>query len=79
LPTRPISLERSYALLRSEVVRLRGELEQSNAGLERSLEENRRMRQHLDSILDGLPCGVLVEECGGRDLAAESGGAAIAG
>jgi len=54
------SLERSYGLLRSEVVRLRGELEQSNAGLERSLEENRRMRQHLDRILDGLPCGVLV-------------------
>src|SRR5271170_5570468 len=54
------SLERSYGMLRSEVARLRGELEQSNAGLERSLEENRQMRQHLDRILDGLPCGVLV-------------------
>jgi signal transduction histidine kinase len=54
------SLERSYGMLRSEVVRLRGELEQSNAGFERSLEENRQMRQHLDRILDGLPCGVLV-------------------
>ncbi len=54
------SLERSYGMLRSEVVRLRGELEQSNAGLERSLEENREIRQHLDRILDGLPCGVLV-------------------
>jgi PAS domain S-box-containing protein len=54
------SLERSYAMLRSEVVRLHGELEQSNEGLQRSLEENREMRQHLDRILDGLPCGVLV-------------------
>jgi signal transduction histidine kinase len=56
------SLERSYGLLRSEVVRLHGELERSNAGLVRSLEENRQMREHLDRILDGLPCGVLVEE-----------------
>jgi two-component system, sensor histidine kinase FlrB len=54
------SLERSYGRLRSEVTRLRGELEQSNAGLARSLEENRHMRQHLDRIVEGLPCGVLV-------------------
>jgi two-component system, sensor histidine kinase FlrB len=56
------SLERSYGVLRSEVARLHGELEQSNAGLRRSLEENRQMRHHLDRILDGLPCGVLVAE-----------------
>jgi len=55
------SLEHSYGRLRSEVGRLHGDLAQSNAGLERSLEENRRMRRHLDRILDGLPCGVLVE------------------
>jgi len=54
------SLERSYGMLRREVARLHQELEQSNAGLQRSLEENREMRQHLDRILDGLPCGVLV-------------------
>ena len=60
------SLERSYSLLQTEVARLRGELEQSNAGLERSLEENRRMRDHLDRILDGLPCGVLVVGGGGE-------------
>jgi two-component system sensor histidine kinase FlrB len=59
------SLERSYGMLRSEVGRLRGELEQSNAGLERSLEENRRMREHLDRILEGLPCGVLVTRADG--------------
>src|SRR6266446_686749 len=59
------SLEHSYGMLRSEVARLRGELEQSNAGLAKSLEENRRMRQHLDRILDGLPCGVLVANSGG--------------
>jgi two-component system sensor histidine kinase FlrB len=54
------SLERSYGMLRSEVARLHGELEQSNAGLASSLQENRQMREHLDRILDGLPCGVLV-------------------
>jgi two-component system sensor histidine kinase FlrB len=59
------SLERSYGTLRSEVVRLHGELAQTNAGLERSLEENREMRQHLDRILDGLPCGVLVARANG--------------
>jgi signal transduction histidine kinase len=59
------SLERSYGRLRGEVERLRGELAESNAGLGRSLAENRRMREHLDRILDGLPCGVLVEKSDG--------------
>ncbi len=59
------SLERSYGKLRCEVVRLRAELEQSNAGLVRSLSENRLMREHLDRILEGLPCGVLVERSDG--------------
>jgi PAS domain S-box-containing protein len=54
------SLEQSYGLLRSEVFRLRHELEQSSEGLAQSVEENRRMREHLDRILEGLPCGVLV-------------------
>lgn len=64
------SLERSYGLLSSEVARLRGELEQSHAGLERSLEENRRIRLHLDRILEGLPCGVLVAKMNGEILLA---------
>jgi two-component system, sensor histidine kinase FlrB len=60
------SLEHSYALLRAEVLRLRHELEESTAGLAHSLGENRRMRQHLDRILECLPCGVLVvSEVGG--------------
>lgn len=54
------SLEYSYRMLRGEVARLNGELEQSNAGLARSLEENRRMRKYVDHIVEGLPCGVLV-------------------
>lgn len=53
------SLERSYSMLRAEVASLRGELERSNAGLACSLEENRRMRQHLDRILEGIPSGVM--------------------
>jgi two-component system sensor histidine kinase FlrB len=59
------SLERSYGLLRAEVERLHGELGESRAGLARSLEENREMRRHLDRILEGLPCGVLVESTEG--------------
>jgi len=59
------SLERSYGMLRSEVERLHGELAKSNAGLARSLAENLRMRRHLDRILDGLPCGVLVASSNG--------------
>lgn len=54
------SLERSYGTLRAEVERLRRELTESNTDLARSLEENRSMRLHLDRILSGLPCGVLV-------------------
>src|SRR5258708_13058945 len=60
------SLERSYGLLRAEVTRLSKELEDSNSGLVRSLEENRRMRQHLDRVLESLPCGVLVLANGGE-------------
>ncbi len=54
------SLERSYGMLRSEVARLNEELAASHAGLASSVEENRRMREHLDRIVEGLPCGVLV-------------------
>jgi two-component system, sensor histidine kinase FlrB len=54
------SLEHSYGLLRLEVERLRRELETSHSDLARSLEANRGMRIHLDCILEGLPCGVLV-------------------
>lgn len=60
------SLERSYARLREEVERLRRELETSNRDLARSLEENRNMREHLDRILEGLPCGVLVVSSSGQ-------------
>jgi two-component system sensor histidine kinase FlrB len=54
------SLERSYQSLSAEVERLRRELEKSNSDLAYSLEQNRSIRQHLDCILEGLPCGVLV-------------------
>ncbi len=60
------SLERSYARLREEVERLRLALEISDRDLARSLEENRNMREHLDRILEGLPCGVLVVSASGR-------------
>jgi two-component system sensor histidine kinase FlrB len=60
------SLERAYVQLQAEVGRLRHELEDTNRDLAASLEENHRMRQHLNRILQGLPCGVLVTEAGGQ-------------
>ncbi|MGC2449773.1 MAG: ATP-binding protein [Candidatus Sulfotelmatobacter sp.] len=60
------ALEQSYAALQAEVDRLRRELALSNSDLARSAEENRRMRAHLDQILDRLPCGVLVVASDGQ-------------
>jgi flagellar hook-associated protein 1 FlgK len=54
------SLEKSYAQLQAEVVRLTHELERANTELERSLEENLRVRRYLSRVLESLPCGVLV-------------------
>jgi two-component system sensor histidine kinase FlrB len=55
------SLEKSYEQLHGEVARLREELQHANTELERSLEENSRVRGYLACILEHLPCGVLVE------------------
>jgi signal transduction histidine kinase len=41
-------------------------LEDTNRDLACSLEENHRMRLHLNRILQGLPCGVLVTEADGQ-------------
>lgn len=54
------ALENSYSQLQAEVSRLRQELERKNRDLEQSLAENQRTRAYLGSILEGLPCGVLV-------------------
>jgi len=60
------SLERTYGQLQGQVTHLRHELEVTNRNLTASLEENRRMRERLRRILEGLPCGVLVVEDGER-------------
>ena len=60
------SLERTYGQLQAQVAHLRHELEVTNCSLARSLAENHRMRERLRRILEGLPCGVLVIEAGGR-------------
>jgi two-component system sensor histidine kinase FlrB len=52
--------------LQAEVARLRQELEETNRDLACSLEDNHRMRQHLNRILEGLPCGVLVLKADGH-------------
>jgi two-component system sensor histidine kinase FlrB len=56
------SLERVYGQLQGQVSQLRQELEVTNRDLTASLEENRRIRERLRRILEGLPCGVLVVE-----------------
>lgn len=60
------SLERSYHQLEFEVIRLRQQLEERNAELARSLEENRRIKDSLYQVLEGMPCGVVVAERSGR-------------
>ncbi len=59
------SLERSYTQLQGEVARLHDELKNTNAELDRSLEENARVRNYLGQVLENLPCGVVV--AGGRE------------
>ncbi|MGB9074345.1 MAG: ATP-binding protein [Terriglobales bacterium] len=60
------SLERTYGQLQAQVAHLRQELDVTNRDLANSLEENRRIRERLRRILEGLPCGVLVMEAGAR-------------
>ena len=59
------SLEKSYTQLQSEVARLHRELQCANSELERSLEENARVRAYLSRVLEDLPCGVLVVSADG--------------
>ena len=54
------SLEKSYTQLQGEVARLHRELQCANSELERSLEENAKVRAYLSRVLEDLPCGVLV-------------------
>lgn len=60
------SLERTYGQLQREVGHLRQELEGTNRDLATSLEDNRRIRERLRRIVEGLPCGVLVIEAESR-------------
>jgi nitrogen fixation/metabolism regulation signal transduction histidine kinase len=60
------SLEKSYTQLQGEVARLHRELQCANSELERSLEENARVRAYLSRVLEDLPCGVLVVSTDGK-------------
>jgi nitrogen fixation/metabolism regulation signal transduction histidine kinase len=60
------SLEKSYTQLQAEVGRLHTELQSANSELERSLEENARMRGYLSRVVENLPCGVVVVSGGDR-------------
>lgn len=59
-------LELSYRTLQTEVVTLSHELVERNAQLEASLDENRRMRQALEQMMQAMPCGVLVIDASGK-------------
>lgn len=59
------SLEKSYTQLQAEVARLHRQLQCANSELERSLEENARVRAYLARVLEDLPCGVLVVSADG--------------
>jgi nitrogen fixation/metabolism regulation signal transduction histidine kinase len=50
------------------VARLHVELQRANLELERSLEENERMRGYLARVVENLPCGVLVAGADGVQL-----------
>lgn len=54
------SLEKSYEHLQTEVQRLHQELRRANAELQKSLDENARVRAYLSRVLESLPCGILV-------------------
>jgi signal transduction histidine kinase len=60
------SLENSYTQLQTEVGRLHQELQRANVQLDRSLEENARVRGYLSRVLESLPCGVVVAGSDGR-------------
>jgi two-component system, sensor histidine kinase FlrB len=62
------SLEKSYLQLQGEVARLHVELQRANSELERSLEENARVRGYLARVLEKLPCGVLVAGADGVQM-----------
>ncbi len=55
-------LELSYSSLQREVSHLSGELVARNLALKASLDENERVHEALRSIVDSLPCGVMVVE-----------------
>jgi two-component system, sensor histidine kinase FlrB len=71
------SLERAYGHLQGEVAHLRQELEVTNRDLASSLEENRRIRERLRRILEGLPCGVLVIEAGKIEMVESAAGTRV--
>jgi nitrogen fixation/metabolism regulation signal transduction histidine kinase len=51
--------------LRAQVARLHLELQRTNSELERTLEENMRVRGYLARVVENLSCGVLVVSAGG--------------
>jgi two-component system, sensor histidine kinase FlrB len=60
------SLEKSYLQLQGEVARLHQELRKANSELEKTLEENTRVRAYLSRVLESLPCGILVVNANGQ-------------
>ncbi len=61
-----LRLQDSYDRLREEVAKLNGELERKNRQLKRNLKEKERAKNHLSSILESLPSGVVVVDKRGK-------------
>ena len=66
------SLQSEYAGLKSEVSRLRAEVEEKNALLAAEMEEQRRWRMFLTELLERVPGGILVTSPSG-ELVASNG------
>ena len=60
------SLENSYTQLQAEVARLHQELQRANLQLDRSLEENARIRKYLSRVLESCPAGYWWQEMTAR-------------
>lgn len=62
------SPEKSYSQLQAEVARLHVKLQRVNSELERSLEDNARVRGYLARVMENLPCGVMVASADGVQI-----------
>ena len=59
------SFVEQYGLLEKRIAELNIELETANARLRRNLDEKQKMQNHLSTLLESLPVGVIAVDCEG--------------